>query len=434
MLHPDSGLPDAVSLGAIAPDNCDPEPISSHPPLRKADVIAKLQALVPPGSPEPTDPSVIGQLRRWTRELIHAYQREGSLQGDPFYDALTRTIHLYEDEVRCELQGKRVLVTGGEGYVGRHLIAALRQFCVERIAVVDKAIHDPDAPIATYWTTQWAEMGNASLADEAIARHTIDVRDATALEQVFADETPEIVFHLAAQRLPGLAEVQIHETTTSNVFGTRNVIHLCEQYGVQKCIFSSTGKASRYYTGEVYAASKKLCEWQFDQAAKRGSVTYAMVRFTHMLNNSSFCEQFDTKIDQKRPINVHAPNRFIVGQNIGEAVHLLLNGLVFATPKQLQFLLCRNLGWPTETLEVALHKILESGNPDLFIYFQGVPAGYEEPLFRGQIDWDRPSELNTLINAAEMLDRHFDPQGDMVISQLTPFCEHTLSEQLASLE
>ena len=393
---------------------------------RKVDIIAQIQALVPIGAPEPTEPVLIAQLKGLTQALISAYKAEGCLQGDPFYDAWTRNIHLYEEDVRTELRGQRILVTGGEGYVGRHLIEALAALGAGRVVSVDKVRCHPDLPANRL-------LDEGMMGEMAIAHYAVDMRDPATLEQVFAAEKPDLVFHLAAQRLPGLAEIQIHETTTSNILGTRNLIRLCEAYGVQKCIFSSTGKASRYYTGEVYAASKKLCEWQFAQAAELGKVTYAMVRFTHMLNNSSFCEQFEDKIAQERPINVHAPNRFIVGQNIGEAVQLLLNALVFAEPKKLKFVLCRNLGWPTETLEVALHKILESGK-DLFIYFQGVPVGYEEPLFRGQIDWDNPSELNTLINAAEILSRHFDPVGHMLVAELTPFCTKTLGDHLTAIE
>jgi FlaA1/EpsC-like NDP-sugar epimerase len=61
------------------------------------------------------------------------------------------------------------------------------------------------------------------------------------------------------------------------------VIQLCETYGVQQCIFSSTGKASRYFTNDVYAGSKKLAEWLFAQAAQQGRVKYGMVRFTHII-------------------------------------------------------------------------------------------------------------------------------------------------------
>jgi hypothetical protein len=65
---------------------------------------------------------------------------------------------------------------------------------------------------------------------------------------------------------------------------------------VQQCVFSSTGKASRYFTAEVYAASKKIAEWQFAQAVQQGKVTYSMVRFTHTLDNSLVAQQIDERV------------------------------------------------------------------------------------------------------------------------------------------
>ncbi len=202
---------------------------------------------------------------------------------------------------------------------------------------------------------------------------------------------------------------------------------------MRHCIYSSTGKASRYFTAEVYAASKKVAEWQFTKAAQEGTVTYGMVRFTHMLNNSSFCQQFEEKISQDRAVNVHAPHRYIVAQNVTEATHLLLNALVFSEPKKLRFFLCRNLGWPTETLEVALYKILQSGK-NIPLYFQGVTAGYEEPFFRGQIDWNKPSELHTLLNVIENQTRTVDASGDMIIAEASPFSFAKLDQSLSYLQ
>ncbi len=201
--------------------------------------------------------------------------------------------------------------------------------------------------------------------------------------------------------------------------------------GVQQCIFSSTGKAARYFTTEVYAASKKISEWQFAQAAQKGDVTYGMVRFTHMLENSSVCQQIDNKIQQGKIVNVHAPHRYVTAQNVSEASHLLLNALVLCQPGKLKFLTVRNLDWPVETLEVALYKIAQSGK-DIPIYFQGLIPGYEEPCFLGQFDWDSPTEINFLTNA---LEPHFiDSSGELFVAEVSPFCSHTLTKHLAGLQ
>lgn len=386
-----------------------------------SEVIARMQALVPPGAPEPQDPQILEQLSTLTQELIRAYQAAGRLQTDPFGEAQARQLFLYETEVRQQLAEQVVLVTGGEGCVGSHLIERLLDLGVKRIISVDKV------------RCGSGEIQPLPGQHPAVSLYAADLRHYDEVQQIFAIEQPTIVFHLAAQRLPGLAEKQIHETVTSNIFGTQNIIRLCEEFGVGQCIFSSTGKASRYYTAEVYAATKKVCEWLFAQAALAGKVRYGMVRFTHMLDNSSMCQQIEEKLAQGKPVNIHAPDRYVAGQNVREAAHLLLNSLAFSEVGQLKFLLVRNLGWPTESLEVALYKIMQSGS-SLPIYFQGVQPGYEESFFLGQVDWDDQLEINTLINALETsFHSEISSSGDMIVAETIPFAISTLTNYLEAL-
>lgn len=392
--------------------------------LTISEIIERMQDVVPPGSPEPGDPDILAQLRQLTQDLIKAYQASGRLQGDPFYEAWTRPLHLYESEVRQQLHGKTVLVTGGEGCVGEHLVRKLVSLGAGRIVSVDKARCQNGASSAE---TVPGEAPNVLL-------YAADIRDYEAFKQIFAAEKPQLVFHVAAQRHPGLAEKLVHETVTSNIFGTQNVIRLCEEFNVEQCIFSSTGKASRYFTAEVYAASKKVAEWLFAHALEVGKVRYGMVRFTHMLENSAMCEQLSAKVTQGKPVNVHAPDRYVAGQNVGEATHLLLNALVLSQPDRLRFLLVRNLGWPTESLEVALHKIMEAGT-NLPIYFQGVQPGYQESFFLGQVDWEDQIDINTLINALETsYNSEISSSGDMIVADGVPFSATVLFDELAMLK
>jgi nucleoside-diphosphate-sugar epimerase len=393
------------------------------PFMTSSEIIERMQQLVPPGSDEPQNPDILAQLWALTEDLIRAYQASGRLQEDPFYEARTRPLYLYEAEVCSQLQGKVVLVTGGEGCVGSRLIQKLVELGVERIVSIDKARCADKAcsqPIA---------------GDQpGVFYYAADIRDYDTVETIFAIEQPQIVFHVAAQRHPGLAEKEIRETFTSNVFGTQNIIRLCEEFEVEQCIFSSTGKASRYFTAEVYAASKKMAEWMFAAALQRGRVRFGMVRFTHMLENSSMCEQIDNRVNHGKSVNIHAPDRYVAGQNVGEAVHLLLNALVHSESDRLKFVLVRHLGWPTESLEVALYKIIQSGKK-LPIYFQGVIPGYEESFFLGQVDWDDQIDINTLINALETsYNSTISSSGDMIVGELVPFSTSVLNQQLAALK
>lgn len=388
----------------------------------KAEIIKEIQQLVPPGSPEPDNPTVIADLQVLTTDLIKSYLAVGRLTEDPFGDVWKRQIHLHTTEISNLVYDKVVLVTGGEGCVGSQLIEKLAQLGVKKIISVDKS--------------RGVDVSTIKLTSDRQVPHIFyaaDVRDYNALKFIFDTEQPSLVFHLAAQRLPWLAEIKIHETVTTSILGIQNIIRLCESYNVQQCVFSSTGKASRYLTSEVYAATKKIAEWQFAQAALQGNTTYSMVRFTHMLNNSSVCQQIDNKIEQGKIVNLHAPERYIVGQNVGEAVHLLLNALVLSQPGTLKFLTVRNLGWPTETLEIALYKIIQSGYK-IPIYFQGLIPGYEEPFFLGQFNWYKPTEIHLLINALEEEFTTVDSSKDMLISEIAPFNLGVLDRYLSSFQ
>ncbi|MEG4209448.1 polysaccharide biosynthesis protein [Microcoleus sp. S13_B4] len=388
----------------------------------KAEIIERIQQLVPPGSPEPQDPEILAALQTLTAQLIAAYQADGQLESEPFSDVRGRTIHLYASAVSSQIKGKTILITGGEGCVGRFLIAKLLELGATKIISADNArCQNPEENLPLF------------TREDAVTFYAADIRNLDALKHIFEVEKPAIVFHLAAQRQPGLAEIKIRETVTTSLLGCKHVIQLCEEYGVEHCIFSSTGKTSRYFTTEVYAASKKFAEWQFAKAAQEGDVTYGMVRFTHMLENSLFCEQMSKKVEQSKTVNVHAPHRYVTAQNLIEAVHLLLNSLVVSVPGKLKFVAVSNLGWPTETLEVALYKILESGK-NLPIYFQGLLPGYEEPFFLGQFDWKKPTDIHLLINVLEDPFRSVNDTGDMVSVELAPFSLRVLDKQVSKLE
>lgn len=388
----------------------------------KAEIIDRIQQLVPPGSPEPQDPEILAALQTLTAQLIRAYQADGQLESEPFSDVRDRTVHLYTTAVSSKIKGKTILITGGEGCVGSFLIEKLLELGATKIISADKArCQNPEENLPIF------------NIEGLVTFYATDIRNFQALKHIFEVEKPAIVFHLAAQRSPGLAEIQIRETVTTSLLGTQNVIQLCEEYAAENCVFSSTGKTSRYFTTEVYAASKKFAEWQFAKAAQEGNATYGMVRFTHMLENSLFCEQMSKKAQQGMTVNVHAPHRYVTAQNLIEAVHLLLNALVVSIPGKLKFVAVRNLGWPTETLEVALYKILESGK-NLPIYFQGLLPGYEEPFFLGQFDWSKPTDIHLLINVLEDPFRIVDDAGDMVSAELAPFSLRVLDKQVSNLE
>jgi len=65
------------------------------------------------------------------------------------------------------------------------------------------------------------------------------------------------VFHVAAQRDPGLAEVEVHRTVSTNVLGTRTVLTAAAEAGLPQVVCASTGKALRPYSPDMYTARSR---------------------------------------------------------------------------------------------------------------------------------------------------------------------------------
>ena len=348
-------------------------------------------------------------------ELISLYDLQGRLDEDPFGPTRLRKLSLPDEKVSALLDDSTCLVTGGLGCVGTALISEILKFDVKRIIILDKKRLD------------------TKFTDPRFTYIECDVRESEKVRQAFLQYRPDFVFHTAAQRDPGYAESHISETVTTNVLGTLNIVKACEESGVKQCVFSSTGKSSRYFTEEIYAGTKKLCEYILETYAKRGRVLYSMVRFTHILDNSLMNQQLMNEAENNDYISVHCPGKFVTAQNVTEAACLMLNGLIYSEKNQSNFLLVRNLEWPVESLEMALYYIKRSGRR-MPIIFMGNPIGYTEKFFRGQMDWSNPQELNLLINVYEQRYRRYNHENDIIISHSSPIDVKIVENVVAKIE
>ncbi len=368
-------------------------------------------------SPECFKPEAYDKLKDLTQQLINIYDADGRLEEFPFQPTSSRTISLPVSLLRPLLKGSICLVTGGLGCVGSSLIKKLLEFEVGKIIAIDTQ------------TGKDRRFGD----DDRVVIIEADICLPGLLEPVFEYYHPQYVFHTAAQRDPGYAEKDVLHTIQTNVIGSLNVARACEATNsVQQCVFSSTGKASRYYTTEVYAATKKLGEYIFDTCAAQSRVRYSMVRFTHILDNSLMNVELE-QASQSAQIAIHSPGKYVTAQNVTEAVGLLLNALLHSERGRCNFLTVRNLAWPVESLEVALYYIKHSKN-NIPVIFKGNPPGYAESFFRGQFDWSNPQELNLLINAYEYKVKAVNAEGDIFISHISPTSAETLYKALEFLK
>ncbi len=344
-----------------------------------SEIISAMQEAAPPGERELGD-AVLGELRSLTQALIAARPDAGE-EYARFRALHRRGIAVPEAELAAWLGGATVLVTGGTGCVGSTLMAQVARRSPRRLVSVSRGLTDG-----------WPRLAGAEYAHA-------DIRDPRGLAAVFDEVRPDVVFHLAAQRDPGLAEHEVHRTVTTNVLGTRQVICSAEEFGVSHVVFASTGKALRPYSREVYTASKRAAEWLIAGAAGRGQASYSAARFTHVVDNSIIGQRL-LGWSQGGVIRLHAPDIMFYAQSALESAQLLLCAGLGARRGGLQAHAITDLGWPVGLLDLALGVLAETGS-EAPIYFSGHDPGYESMPFPGLYDPQTAGEVSPLLSAFE---------------------------------
>lgn len=123
---------------------------------------------------------------------------------------------------------KKVLLTGHTGFKGSWLALWLRELGAEVTGIGLDPCTTP---------SHWDLLG-LDVQDKRL-----DIRDAAAVSQVFAEAAPEVVFHLAAQPLVRRSYREPLETWSTNVMGTTNVLEACRQQpSVRSIVVITTDK------------------------------------------------------------------------------------------------------------------------------------------------------------------------------------------------
>lgn len=115
-----------------------------------------------------------------------------------------------------------ILVTGGAGFIGSHLVDGLIEEG-HHVVIIDNL-----------------STGSRKNLNPKAVFYEEDIRHTEALDHIFADEKIQIVFHEAAQTLVPYSMEHPKEDAELNIMGLINVLDMCRKYQVEKIIFSSS--------------------------------------------------------------------------------------------------------------------------------------------------------------------------------------------------
>lgn len=279
-------------------------------------------------------------------------------------------------EVFDFLRGKVVMVTGGGGSIGSELCRQIAKRAPKELVVVD--IYENNA----YDLQQELKMeygGNLNLKVEIAS-----VRDREKVRELVEFYRPQIIFHAAAHKHVPLMEECPEEAVKNNVFGTYNVVHAADEFGVDKFVLISTDKAVN--PTNVMGATKRFCEMILQSMKGVSKTEYAAVRFGNVLgSNGSVIPLFRRQIEAGGPVTVTDKRIIRYFMTIPEAAQLVLEAGAMAGSSEVFVL---DMGQPVKILDLAENLIKLSGYVpyvDIDIVETGLRPGeklYEELLMK----------------------------------------------------
>jgi len=301
-------------------------------------------------------------------DLVSGRAKVTQLHSIAMEDLLGRErVDLNSDQIRSMLSGKRVLVTGAGGSIGRELVTQILTYEPDDLFCIDQA-----------------EIALFNLQQDVLQHSTVETRVQTrvfnicrneALKELLADFKPEIIFHAAAHKHVSLMESQPAEALRNNFFATAQLIRLACTAAVERFILISTDKAVN--PSSVMGASKRLAELAMleQQRVPENRTRFMAVRFGNVLGSSgSVIEIFKRQIENGGPLTVTdaSVSRFFM--IVQEAVGLVLQS---ATQGRGGEIFVLDMGEPMKIIDVARQMIALSGyqKDEIEIQFTGLKPG-----------------------------------------------------------
>ena len=212
------------------------------------------------------------------------------------------------------LDGKKILITGGTGSLGKALTKRLLKYDVETIRILSRN------------ESNQVQM-NSEFSDDRLRFLLGDIRDKERL--VKSMEDVDVVFHAAALKHVPIIEYNPFEAIKTNVVGSQNVIDASLIHNVEKVICIGTDKAVSPLN--IYGATKLLMEKLFVSANNylnidRYRTQFFAVRYGNVFGSSgSVIPKFLEQVKNNKKITITDENMTRFSITMEQALDFVLD-------------------------------------------------------------------------------------------------------------
>ncbi|MGH9868349.1 MAG: GDP-mannose 4,6-dehydratase [Candidatus Polarisedimenticolia bacterium] len=183
---------------------------------------------------------------------------------------------------------KRILVTGGAGFIGSHLVERLLERG-ERVTVLDNfdTFYDPRLKRRNLARALAAHPDRLDLVEG-------DIRDRSLLDTVFSSRPLDAVVHLAARAgvRPSIEDPALYDDV--NVRGTGLILEACRAHGVSKMIFGSSSSVYGNSTEVPFSEDARVDRPVSPYAATKAANELQCYTHHHLSGLNVFCLRFFT--------------------------------------------------------------------------------------------------------------------------------------------
>jgi len=182
---------------------------------------------------------------------------------------------------------KRILVTGGAGFIGSHLVDQLLAEGGSKVTVIDDFNDFYSPQIKRSAVKPHLENPNYKLVEA-------DIRDTDVIANVFADGSFDCVVHLAARAgvRPSLKEPTLY--TETNINGTQNLLELAKTHGVPQFVFGSSSSVYGINSKTPFSEEDRIFQPISPYAATKAAGELLCHTYSHLYNLRTVCLRFFT--------------------------------------------------------------------------------------------------------------------------------------------